>query len=101
MNTQHTKGPWINVANGGDDPNPAKLVIEQSGGTEYLIGEAFGSDMGDSEAEANARLMAASPELLEALEALVKYMMDSWGSASEEWSNAKALLTRLRNAGAR
>ena len=58
---RHTEGPWVIVAR-GTDMNPSWTV-----GTfdAYVAGTLGGND------EANAHLIAAAPELLEALKALV------------------------------
>ena len=53
----------------------------------------------NKEQEANAALIAASPELREKLAELVKQMYALATDECTEWRDAKALLTRLRNAG--
>ena len=72
MTTQHTKGPWEISATG----------------TEWDICMAGGGDMladlsGCPNAEANARLIAAAPELLEALQGYVAHI-ESCRAAWEE-----------------
>lgn len=60
--TEHTPGPWQ------FEVNELGTVIAKDG---YSIGSAFGSRAitgGDLPHEANGRLIAASPELLEACE---------------------------------
>jgi hypothetical protein len=52
MSTQHTKGPWVEN----------RRYIEKD---DDLICEMFGEDI--SERDANARLIAAAPDLLDAL----------------------------------
>jgi len=67
MNTQHTSGQWVLNQNNRADMNVRAgekgFVIAQvtSDGVAHFIGN-------QSEAEANARLIAAAPELLEALQ---------------------------------
>lgn len=64
MKEQHTPGPW-NVSESGS--------IEFADG---YLGEAYdfnGTTKTDLPMMANARLMAAAPEMLELLEALVGY----------------------------
>lgn len=76
--TKHTQGPW--VVHEGDEidvrsANPADLaqapiyycIAENIGG--HVHGENFDDY---SEVEANARLIAAAPELLEALEGMIE-----------------------------
>ena len=58
----HTKGPWESAAREGDDWESVVYVP----GTPYEICQCFHSENID-ECEANARLIAAAPELLEAL----------------------------------
>ncbi len=60
MKHKHTKGPW---KVGGKTGFINQLAIEPSIGTAYGAGE---------ELQANARLIAAAPDLLEALEALLE-----------------------------
>ena len=68
MKEQHTPGPWTVSPNGS---------IEYKGG---FIGEAYDMNVGYDSQEpqdlpmmANARLMAAAPEMLELLEAMVGF----------------------------
>ena len=58
----HTKGPWASAAREYDDWESVVYVP----GTPYEICQCFHSENID-ECEANARLIAAAPELLEAL----------------------------------
>ena len=78
----HTPGPWML---GGrhrllDDENGEQwgYTIKAVGGTvvEQVLGSTFhvatvGANPGDAECEANARLIAAAPELLSAMKAAV------------------------------
>lgn len=63
---QHTPGPWQY------DDNECPWVFDQSGNTVAKIfsSKPDGVFLGD-ETKANARLIAAAPELLEALQAMV------------------------------
>lgn len=72
---KHTPGPWRLVW---------RLVIsDKSWQTKYQIDDSFGAcvvacdDITDENAEANARLIAAAPELLEALEYTLKCLMQT------------------------
>jgi len=78
MNTKHTPGPW----HVGDlaAPNLAgrnALVYAPSG---YAVADAkiFHCKFGVPEMEANARLIAAAPDLLEALEAIRARIDGEW-----------------------
>ena len=67
----HTPGPWEAVENGGDDEDTRKLIIvaRDRYGEETMIASAD-DDLAmfdDCDPEANARLIAAAPDLLAAL----------------------------------
>lgn len=64
--TQYTPGPWEADLIDSDIP-PYWIVKDQYGDTAKVIGPAY-----DTETKANARLIAAAPELLEALKTLVR-----------------------------
>ena len=65
--TEHTPGPWRFWDRGEDYTN--SLITDASGasGIAHLIGRIRGNDVTIPEMRANARLIAAAPELLEAL----------------------------------
>src|SRR3990167_8067760 len=66
--TQHTPGPWnVDGAEITDGKEPLALCCST---------------------EANARLIAAAPELLEALEACVEYIGAQWADDPENRPNA-------------
>lgn len=73
--TSHTPGPW--KAHPGKLPDSGRdmfRVRADDGGTEAVVAVCFPSSCGDiyeEDAEANARLIAAAPDLLSALRALV------------------------------
>jgi len=67
MTTQHTPGPWRHRINGRD----AFIIYElDHGRIAYLQDPVHGRD---ETLEANARLIAAAPELLAALDDLLAY----------------------------
>lgn len=81
MNTKHTPGPWRTLAK-----NPRKIVTAEtrhtivascytdaSNGPGLRTKQSAGSPPRE-DAEANARLIAAAPELLEALESCRLYI---------------------------
>lgn len=85
MNMTHTPGPWIV---GGESSNDAEseFVCNADGSkTICWTADTYNEDKDEGEAtdedRANARLIAASPELLEALKAAVA-VMTGWSYAS-------------------
>ena len=84
----HTPGPWKVVRN-HPDPKTAKSYVEvfpETGGSlgawsSQSICGLFCAEVGGVQ-EANAALIAAAPDLLEALEKSVRYFADLNGS---EW----------------
>jgi len=65
----HTQGPWSYIGNGDVVAKSEKYC-----GGEKDIASVFLTV--NDEDEANARLIAAAPELLEALQAIVKSLVD-------------------------
>ncbi len=62
---KHTKGPWHTGGSFNDQPQ----ITEESTGRTIALCYSLGKpDRGTTEAEANAKLIAAAPELLEACE---------------------------------
>ena len=59
MNTKHTPGPWV-VKHGRDVFKGSRRICNVNAGIELAIGASMNT------AEANARLIAAAPDLLEA-----------------------------------
>ncbi len=102
---QSTPGPWTLQKNGAYSREIA--IVQWCGDTENAEGDSMywcsilGSRLPKNPVEnkANAVLIAAAPELRDRLETLVEHLKYTWGDVSDEWRDAKALLTRLRNAG--
>lgn len=63
---EHTPGPWTL---GSFDGNPAYVSVY--GPNDELVADVHADEFDENEAEANARLIAAAPDLLAACEALV------------------------------
>lgn len=94
----HTPGPWIVVEGdwgvGVHAPNAA------TAGTEYPIAENINGDSRREPKNAtpldNARLIAAAPKLLEALQAALPYLRDEADKYEDDGSNEP--LEALRDA---
>ena len=73
METKHTKGKWVAT----DDVTPKRQKMIFAKGTNILIAFVQNEDVeSDTERDANAKLIAAAPELLETLtELLESYKM--------------------------
>lgn len=92
-NGKHTKGPWTVKPKGvyGHDENGSDLLIavtRQPNGFQDSIGSVLPDYDVD---EANARLIAAAPELLEALKTAVA----GWESDIRSEYDGTGILTRL------
>jgi hypothetical protein len=73
MTTHHTPGPWAHetaLNMGYDTPVPYEKITCPQGG--YLAKAVNNGRVSDEETKANARLIAAAPELLEALELITE-----------------------------
>lgn len=76
METKHTPGPWYPTY---DSFEGRHWVSQQPQGGTFWIAEILSGCMGD-ETDANARLIAAAPELLNALQDAMR-----WFGALEDW----------------
>jgi phage tail tube protein FII len=91
-NQKHTQGKWIVRT-----PNNSKQVITSENGMIATIEVPFGTD----EAEANAKLIASAPEMLEGLIELKKSfdLVIEWtgklSSQSEAFREQYALINKL------
>ena len=85
MNTKHTAGPWMDSGHEikADGKGPLFVVtMARTGNERCVICRIENSVSGrplDDEDFANARLIAAAPELLEALKHILKYDDDGLG----------------------
>lgn len=84
----HTPGPWHR-----NIPPASKYVTVWSGRNKHV---AYVTTQGltEAEIEANINLVAAAPELLEALVALVKVYDDEFGMVAPEMDAALAAISK-------
>jgi hypothetical protein len=79
MKTQHTPGPWVTMPTNDGFAIKEKELLER--GFSDRIAEI--NHYPKETAQANARLIAAAPELLEALEYVVKWHRDNDSGVGE------------------
>lgn len=78
--SKHTPGPWTTWQNEAEGLDRHVISAHESEGPFWQIGVAWAYDE-DNEAAANARLIAAAPDLLEAARAILEaYHDDNWPS---------------------
>lgn len=73
MKTQHTAGPW-RVCQPYTNRNVFPIGHDRQDGATDILGEVNGIGGTEQEDRSNARLIAAAPELLEALEQCQRYI---------------------------
>ena len=66
MTSKYTPGPWVADIDNGDTPGHRMAALVRIGKDYWIKNGSIGGTSDD----ANARLMAAAPELLDALKAL-------------------------------
>ena len=69
--SKHTKGEWDLADNGMDDKHQFSVVAYNSDGCR-LIADTYLNRKNKEESEANAKLIAAAPDLLDALQSAYK-----------------------------
>lgn len=91
--TQHIPGPWA-VVNDGDDKEDPILHIVAEDGVVIATGLEFGLNY--ERCQANARLIAAAPDLLEALQTLIDALPEDgeWGHFLDIKQAARAALRK-------
>ena len=70
--SKHTPGPWVQT------PWDSTAIFDAKN-LRVPIAQTYPADTSQKEAEANARLVAAAPQLLEALELIVEQDPDGEG----------------------
>lgn len=91
--TPWTPGPWVVT----DEPGYGRVEGTQVAGSDgYIVALAIG-DVEELPHEANARLIAAAPEMAEVLASIVKmHAIVDRGIAPIDLDKARALLARIR-----
>lgn len=92
---KYTPGPWhINTAGSGD--GKGNIVIDEiyvyapeSGADDVAVAADIADPLTGKPSEANARLIAAAPELLEALKDVMY-----WDNGKPEWEDARAAIAK-------
>jgi len=88
-NMKHTEGPWLYQ----EESDAYTHIVRAVSNPGRIL--ASTPQRSDGEAEANARLIAAAPELLDALEAAEGFV----DGHSESWyKSGQALLAEMRSA---
>jgi hypothetical protein len=80
--SKYTPGPWFAVVNGFGSNCVGAFGFDTDDGTQLLANVREYGAIDFSTAKANARLIAASPDLLEALEEICREYDPSDGSAN-------------------
>ena len=97
MSTKHTPGPWFR-----DDRSGLECDVRAASGRKVALCWGLASNNArnydkkyKAECDANARLIAAAPEMLEALEKLLSIQehgdVASWAN---EWGEARAVVAK-------
>lgn len=100
MTTKHTEGPW---AVSPENPKIIKPADQFGMASNVIIGSAAGHPNSgffptDEEAVANARLIAAAPELLAALEGLLAVSVDTTSEELLAMMAAREAIAKARGA---
>lgn len=86
MSAKHTPGPWRVAENGF-----FAMAVETSSGINITHEAGYGTRISGPEKEANARLISAAPELLQALKESVPHLeYMAGGMTHAPWKTKKA-----------
>lgn len=99
--SKHTPGPWIGAGPSFGDPLPryTTVIVTEWEESDNLVICELPFNHHDDENEANARLIAAAPELLEALKALIENVgscicYDESERECKAWAMAEAAIAK-------
>jgi hypothetical protein len=96
--SEFTKGPWRRVErlNNSDSTNNDKSCGIEGGDEDFIVAEVCGDVYGH---EANAHLIAAAPELLEALKDLRSLLWtEGYADSTPAMAKADALIAKVEAA---
>lgn len=103
MTTEHTPGPWTVASNGDDGARVNAFATVAWCPTSAAFGVDGSQVISADEAEANARLIAAAPELLAACEVFIEAERraevngrEGFGLYTEAMSAARAAVAKAR-----
>lgn len=97
MNTKHTPGPWIVIEKGLNEYSVPVFGIDQHEDAPSKEGENFASNIAEVYGDdANAKLIAAAPELLEVLVG-VKESFHQYANHRKDKGTANAKLNAWNN----
>lgn len=97
---QHTPGPWTAIVSAPSKKDLAGTAMVSTGSGSLAI-DCYGSGANWLESAANARLVAAAPELLSAAQAIDAELDpngDSFSLTSRDYFDARKAVARLRAA---
>lgn len=98
MNTTHTTGPW-SVGTLNNEQVRDAVAIYATGRSFPIVFDIFGGTL--EECDANARLIAAAPDLLAALQGAMEPLYN-WANqkniGAEEWKRRCAVVDACQNA---
>jgi hypothetical protein len=88
--TKHTSGPWT-IECGKNYSN--EIVGKSKTGKDWVLARTTAAKVGRDQDDANARLIAAAPDLLEALKTLAT-QAESHGAEGIYWDKARAAIDK-------
>ena len=93
------QGDWYASAGGADgypaDPDPVRFVYAtQPNGEKYIVAKVWAGD--DRDYEGTARLVSATPDLLEACELLLIYLADWDDKDDDTCATARRAIAKAR-----